>query len=125
MFVPIHERSEHQMMRIRYTVSVTLYFAFSLIVASTLYSDARGLPRECALIDLAAVAWVEEQAEKREMAPALLAEAAFAVLRARNVCASGKVAEALDLYEGAMSGSAGTFPSGSVNRITQSPAATP
>jgi hypothetical protein len=113
------------MTRSRCRVSATLYFAFSSIAASSLYSEARGFPRECALIDLAAVAWVEEQAQKREMAPALLAEAAFTILRARNACAYGIVAEALGLYEGAMSGSAGTFPSGSVNRITQSPAAKP
>ena len=113
------------MTRSRYRVVVIFFFAFASIAASVTPADARGFPRECALSDLAAVTWVEEQAEKRAMASALLAEAAFTVLRARNACMHGKVAEALRLYEGAMSESAGKFPSGSVNRITQNPAEKP
>lgn len=67
--------------------------------ADTAIPERNPFARECALRDAEAVAWIEERAEARAIAPALLAEATFTVLRARNACMHGKVIEALELYD--------------------------
>lgn len=63
--------------------------------------------RECALRDVGALIWVEEQADAQTMPSALLAEAAFTVLRARHACLNGKVAEAIALYDSVLTSAAG------------------
>lgn len=79
------------------------YVAQCIAIASVTVGPAMAkndsFARECAVLDLAAIAWIEEQADTKAMPSALLAEAAFTALRARNVCMQGKVAEALALYD--------------------------
>ena len=89
-----------------YTRKFSLALTGAAIVcaaANTAIAKEDAFTRECALRDAAAVTWIEAQGNANAMPPALLAEATFTVLRARNACMHGKVAEALELYESAVS----------------------
>jgi len=79
--------------------AVCLLLAAQEVLNGASLANKNSFSRECALRDLAAIEWVEEQAEARSMPSALLAEAAFTALRARNACMQGQVAEALALYD--------------------------
>jgi hypothetical protein len=65
-------------------------------------AEARTLSGECAQEDTKAVAWIDEQVQRRVIPPALLAEAALRVLQARNACLHGRVASALEAYGSAL-----------------------
>jgi hypothetical protein len=65
-------------------------------------AEGRTLNRECAREDAKAVAWIDEQAQRRIIPSPLLAEAALRVLQARNACLHGRVAAALEAYEAAL-----------------------
>src|SRR5215208_2648101 len=77
--------------------------ALAWAASNAAQAEERRYTFECAHHDRAAVRWFEAEVEKRLMAPALLAEAAFTLLRARNACTYGKIAEALVLYQNPMS----------------------
>src|SRR5262245_7314493 len=55
-------------------------------------------PLACATRDLDLVTLIELQGEAQIVAPAMLADAYVAVLRARSLCSEGKVPEALAVY---------------------------
>jgi hypothetical protein len=64
-------------------------------------AESRTLRRECAEHDINAVAWFEAQAARGTVPPPILAEAAFRIMAARNACAHGRVADAIEGYAGA------------------------
>jgi len=99
--------------------------ALAWAASNAAQAEKRQYTPECAHRDRVAVAWFEAEVEKRTVAPALLAEAAFTLLRARNACPYGKIAEALVLYQNAMSVYGGNVISGSVRHFMEDPAARP
>ncbi len=68
--------------------------AFSAMAAE------RPMPGECARRDLRAVTAIEAHGETQDVPSARLALASFTVLRARAVCATGAVEDALAIYDG-------------------------
>jgi len=65
-------------------------------------AESRALNGQCARADVAAVAWIDAQVQRRSMPPPLLAEAALRVLQARNACMHGRVSGALEAYQEAL-----------------------
>ena len=56
-------------------------------------------PAECAARDLKLVTLIEDKGEARDVSSEKLADAAFTMLRARQACHDGRVADALAIYD--------------------------
>lgn len=60
----------------------------------------RAVSPPCAARDLAAVTLIEQQGEPQTMASERLAHATMTMMLAREVCAAGRLDEALAVYDG-------------------------
>lgn len=58
----------------------------------------------CALREIKVITLVEQHGEAQDLPSDRLLDAALTMLRARSICAEGRVAEALALYDGILNG---------------------
>ena len=68
-------------------------------VSSAIGAEPRGIT-QCALRDLQLVTSIEAHGAAQDVPAKRLAEAFFALLNARRVCAAGRIDEALAIYDG-------------------------
>ncbi len=78
--------------------------AFACLPLSAALADGEGsFATSCALRDIKVVTLIEEHGEAQILSSARLFDAAQTMLRARAICAEGRVAEAHALYDGILS----------------------
>jgi hypothetical protein len=78
---------------------VTLALLCGGAVVAAAIGEPTRIPKICADRDLQLVILLEQHGEARDVAPAMLTDAYFTVMRARKACLDGRVPEALATYD--------------------------
>jgi hypothetical protein len=78
---------------------VTLAVLCGGAVIAAAIAQPTKIPKICAARDLQLVILLEQHGEARDVAPAMLTDAYFTVMRARKACLEGRVPEALATYD--------------------------
>jgi hypothetical protein len=72
--------------------------ALSVSAESAVAGPSGSFARECALKEIEVITFIEQHGNAQDMAPDLLARAAFTLMDARMACREGRVSQALALY---------------------------